>query len=70
MKKNGFTLIEVITVMAAMGVVMGITIVLFVQLFDFQRNQGEYAEKMRTIDRFVADFRGDVRIYGKPEILS
>ena len=70
MKRPGFTLIELITVMAVMFAVMGVTVVMFVQLFDFQRNHSEYSERMRTASRFVADFRGDVRLYGKPEILS
>jgi len=70
MKRFGYTLIEVITVMAAMGIIMGITVVLFVQLFDFQRNNDEYADQMRAVNRFASDFRGDVRTYGKPEIVS
>jgi len=70
MRRPGFTLIELITVMAVMFAVIGITVVMFVQLFDYQRNHDEYSERMRTANRFVADFRSDVRTYGKPEILS
>ena len=70
MKRHGFTLVELITVMAVMAVVMGITVMLLIQFFDFQQNNSEYAEQTRAVNRLVADFRGDVRTYGKPEILS
>ena len=70
MKRPGYTLIELITVMAVMSAVVGVSAVLLVQLFDFQQRNGEYAEKMRAGDRFVAMFRGDVHTYGKPDILS
>ena len=70
MKRHGFTLVELTTVMATTAIVMGITVVLLVQLFDFQQNNNEYAERTRTVDRLAADFREDVRTYGKPEIPS
>ena len=70
MKRPGYTLIELITVMAVMFAVMGITVVMLVQLFDYKQNHGEYSERMRTVDRLVANFRSDVRTYGKPEIVS
>jgi prepilin-type N-terminal cleavage/methylation domain-containing protein len=70
MKRQGFTLTELVAVITAVTVVMGITVMLFAQLFDFQRNNSEYAERSRNVDRFIANFRNDVRAYGKPEILS
>lgn len=70
MKRPGYTLIEVITVMAVMSAVVGVSGVLLVQLFDFQLNNSEYADKMRAVARFTAVFRDDVHAYGKPEILT
>ena len=69
MKRHGFTLVEMIAVMAVMALVMGFSVVLLVQLFDFQWGNDEYSDRMRSIDRFVAAFRQDVHTYGKPEIL-
>jgi len=70
MKKQGFTLIELIAVMAAMSIVVGVTVLLIAQVLDFQRDNGEYSDGIRAADRFVAVFRSDVHTYGKPEILS
>ena len=70
MKRLGYTLIELITVMAVMSAVVGVSAVLLVQLFDFQLNTSEYADKMRATERFIVAFRGDIRTYGKPEILT
>jgi len=70
MRRPGYTLIELITVMAVMAVVMGVSVVMLVQLFDFQQNTGEYADCTRAVDRLVIDFREDVRTYGKPEVLT
>jgi prepilin-type N-terminal cleavage/methylation domain-containing protein len=70
MKRDGFTLIELINVMAAVSVVMGVTAVMLVKLFDYQQNHGEYSDQRRAVDRFVAGFRNDVRTYGKPEIVT
>jgi len=70
MKKRGFTLIELIGVIALLAVVLGTTVVLLAQLFDYQQKQDEYALGIRATNRLVADFRNDVRAYGKPEILS
>ena len=68
MKRPGYTLIELITVMAVMAVVLGVSVVMLVQMFDFQLNTGEYATKMRSANRFTANFLVDVRTYGKPEV--
>ena len=54
--------------MAVMAIVMGVTVVLLVQLFDFQQNSGEYADRSRAVDHLTVVFRNDVRTYGKPEI--
>jgi len=70
MKSPGFTLIELITVIAVMAVVLGISVLMFGQLFDFQRNHNAYSEGVRVSHRLITDFRSDVRAYGKPEILS
>ena len=69
-KRPGFTLIELITVIAVMAVVLGVSVLMFGQLFDFQRNHNEYSEGVRVTHRLIADFRHDVRSYGKPEIVS
>jgi len=68
--RKAFTLPELLAVMAALSVVMGISVVLLTQAFDFQRANDRYSEGIRTVDRFVADFRNDVHTYGKPEILT
>ena len=70
MKRPGYTLVELITVMAVLSVIMGVTAVMLVQLFEFQQNTGEHADKVRSADRFVVIFRSDVHTYGKPDILS
>ena len=70
MRRTGYTLIELITVMAVLSVIMGVTAVMLVQLFDFQQNTGEHADKVRAADCFVAVFRSDVHTYGKPDIFS
>ena len=70
MKRDGFTLVELIAVMAALSVVMGVSVVMLIQVFDFQRSNDEYSEGRRTVDRLIADFRSDVHTYGKPEILT
>ena len=66
--KKGFTLIELLAVMVAMFTVMGISVALLIQTFDFRRNYDEYSDGVRAVDRFVADFRNDVHVCGKPEI--
>lgn len=70
MKRRGFTLIELIAVMAALSVVMGVSVVLLIQVLGFQRDNGEYSDGQRTVDRLVADFRNDVHTYGQPELLT
>lgn len=70
MKKTGFTLTELLAVMVVMFVVMGISVILLIQTFDFQRTNDQYSDGIRTVDRLVADFRDDVHTYGKPEILT
>ena len=68
MRRLGFTLLELIVVMAVMFAVMSVSVVMLVQAFDFQRANDQHAEGMRTVDRLVVDFRKDVHTYGKPEI--
>jgi len=70
MKRQAFTLIELIAVVALMAIIMGTAVVLIAQLFDYQRNNAEYADSIRAVNRLVADFRSDVRTHGKPEILT
>jgi len=70
MKKKGFTLIELIAVMAAVAVVMGVAVTLLVQLFDFQKNFYEHSNLSRHGDNLANAFRNDVHTYGKPEILA
>jgi len=68
MRKSGFTLVELVAVMAALFAVMSISVIILFQLFDFQQTNGEYSDGIRTLDRLVVDFRSDVHTYGKPEI--
>lgn len=68
--KKGFTLIELLAVMVVMFTIMGISVVLLVQAFDFQRTNNQYSDGIHTVDRFVADFRNDIHTYGKPEIVN
>jgi prepilin-type N-terminal cleavage/methylation domain-containing protein len=68
MKKHGFTLTELVAVMAALAIVMGIAAMLLVQLLEFQQNTGVDADEMRSVNRLVAAFRSDVHTYGKPEM--
>jgi len=70
MKKLGFTLIELVTVMAILAVVMGVSVAILMQALDWQRNYDEYSEQMRSVDRLIGTFREDVRTLGKPENLS
>jgi len=70
MKKPAFTLVELIAVMSAMAVVMGVAGILLVQLFAYQRDNDEYSDGIRAADRFVAAFRDDVHACGKPEIFA
>ena len=67
MKRTGFTLTELIAVIAVLAVVMGTTVVMLVQLFDFTQHYEEYSQQSRHVDRLVAVFRSDVHTYGKPE---
>jgi type II secretory pathway pseudopilin PulG len=68
MRKSGFTLVELIAVMATLFAVMGVSVVLLVKAFDFQQTNTEYADGVRVADRLIAEFRNDVHVYGKPEI--
>jgi type II secretory pathway pseudopilin PulG len=68
MRRHGFTLTELVAVMAVLFAVMGVSVVMLVQVFDFQQTNDQHAEGMRAVDRLVVDFRKDVRTYGKPEI--
>ena len=68
MRKSGFTLTELLAVMATLFAVMGISVVLLIQVFDFQQKNDNYSDGIRTADRLVVDFRSDVHTYGKPEI--
>ena len=61
---------ELVAVMAVMFAVMGVSVVMLMQAFDFQQTSDQHAEGMRTVDRLVIDFRNDVHAYGKPEIPS
>lgn len=66
--KKGYTLIELLAVMVAMFTIMGVSVVLMVQVFDFRQTNNRYSDGVRATDRFVAEFRDDVHTYGKPEI--
>ena len=68
MKRPGFTLTELVAVIAVVALIMGTAVVLLAQLFDFQRSNNAYAERSRTVNHLAAAFRDDVRTYGKPEI--
>jgi len=68
MRRHGFTLTELIAVIAVLFAVMGVSVVMLLQAFDFQQANDRHAEGMRTVDRLVIDFRTDVHTYGKPEI--
>ena len=68
MKKSGFTLLELVATMTIMFVVMGVSVVLLMQVFDFQRTCSRYSDGIRAADLLVVDFRNDVHTHGKPEI--
>ena len=68
MRRHGFTLTELVVVMAVLFAVMGVSVVMLMQAFDFQQSNDQHAEGMRSIDRLVLDFRNDIHTYGKPEI--
>jgi type II secretory pathway pseudopilin PulG len=68
MRKSGFTLVELVAVMTVLFAVMGVSVVLLIQVFDFQRTNSQYSDEVRDLDRLAADFRSDVHAYGKPEI--
>jgi len=70
MKRHGFTLIELIAVMAVLAVVLGFSVMMFVRLFEFQQSNDEYADGVRGADRFITDFRYDVHTFGQPKLLS
>jgi len=70
MKRDAFTLTELLAAMAVVSIVMGITAMLLVKLFDYQQNNYEYSEQRRATDRFITEFRNDVHTYGKPQILA
>ena len=69
MKKRGFTLIELISLMAAAAAIVGFAAMLLVQLFLFQQNNDGYTQGVRSANRLADDFRNDVQAFGKPEIL-
>jgi type II secretory pathway pseudopilin PulG len=66
--RKSFTLIELIAVMAVMFTVMGISVVILIQAFDFQQTNNEHAEGVRAVNRLLNDFREDVHSFGKPMI--
>ena len=70
MRKNrpsAFTLIELITVLAIFSVVVGTSIALLFQMFEFHdRFEERTVQDLRT-DRLVRQFRGDVHDFGLPE---
>ena len=68
MRKSGFTLVELLAVMAAMFAIMGVSVVMLIQVFNLQYKNSKYSDEVRTLNRLVVDFRNDVHAYGKPEI--
>jgi prepilin-type N-terminal cleavage/methylation domain-containing protein len=67
--RNGFTLIELVTVLGILSVVMGISVMLLFSMFDFQLKYSEQQQQLSGTNQFVSQFRDDAHRNGQPEIL-
>ena len=68
--RHGFTLIELIAVLAGLIVVMGISMGLLFAMFDFQQRYGEQSTQLRSANMFFTQFRNDARIASGKPVLS
>ena len=62
-KSQGFTLVELLVVLAILSTVMGISVTLMFTMFDFQQRYAEQSEQLRSTNRFIEQFRNDARLY-------
>ena len=69
-KSQGFTLVELLVVLAILSTVMGISVTLMFTMFDFQQRYAEQSEQLRSTNRFVEQFRNDARLCYTPLIES
>ncbi len=68
-RRRGFTLVELIAVLGSVVIVISSASVLLIMAFDFSAKNREYDIYHRSQLRFFTDFRQDVNIHGRPEIL-
>ena len=61
-KSQGFTLVELLVVLAILSTVMGISVTLMFTMFDFQQRFAEQSEQLRSTNRFVEHFQRDARL--------
>ena len=62
-KSQGFTLVELLVVLAILTTVMGISVTLMFTMFDFQQRYAEQSEQLHSTNRFIEQFRSDARLY-------
>jgi type II secretory pathway pseudopilin PulG len=65
-RKQGFTLVELIVVMAGVSTVMGVSVVLLFMMFDFQQRYAEQSTQIKRTNRFIEQFREDARGQNTP----
>jgi prepilin-type N-terminal cleavage/methylation domain-containing protein len=66
---KGFTLIELVTVLAILSVVMGLSVMILFSMLDFHLKYDEQLKQWSATNRLAAQFRDDVHRNGHPEIL-
>ena len=63
-----FTLVELLIVMAILSTVMGISMTLMFEMFDFQQRYAEQSSQIQSTNRFIEQFRADARLHYTPSI--
>ena len=69
-RRYGFTLVELLVVMAILSVVMGVSVTLMFMMFDFQQRYTEQSGQIQSTNRFIEQFRADARLHYAPLIAS